>query len=100
MIPLFIGVQQVYDKDGDATNITMENNNKYIKVLQAQSPRPPDTWFPSPDNELLQPLQRTGKTKPAKLDKGLQRWKQLPQPLQVINEKDLLCYKILCYIYI
>lgn len=72
------GGQQVHMKSEDFKDkIMMSSGNKYVKMLQSEVPQPPHTWCPGPPNSDL------GQGHVTTLQRGLHRWKDLPQPSDV-----------------
>jgi len=71
----------------------MENHNKYCKVLQTTYPRPTNEWHPTED--------KNPNTLVHKLNKGHQRWKDLPKPVEVticcFKSAIFVVYGMLCY---
>ena len=76
---VYVGHQQVHQARGQHT-ILMDSSNKFHKVLVKESPGPPDTWFP--DHQAA--THGTDRTETKRYERGLLRWKQLPQPIDVI----------------
>ncbi|XP_052772793.1 HEAT repeat-containing protein 4-like isoform X2 [Mya arenaria] len=80
------GREQLYQAFGDKQKIVMETNNKYKKELQPGFPKLPETWFPATDAEKQESAREVKKLR--KRERGLRRWKQLPQPID--DTSDLL----------
>ncbi|CAH1785083.1 unnamed protein product [Owenia fusiformis] len=73
------GGEQIYQQFGDRSKITMNSNNKYKKQLRNEFPGKPEAWFPETSDEKHKRLNHTTKVKRA--EKGLHRWKSLPEPI-------------------
>lgn len=73
------GAEQVYTDDNE--KIIMSTSNQYKKVLKTERPKPSDSWYPTEEMEQ-QDSQRTSIPTPRmkKVEKGLKRWKALPEP--------------------
>ncbi|XP_046557272.1 LOW QUALITY PROTEIN: HEAT repeat-containing protein 4-like [Haliotis rubra] len=70
------GAQQVYCQS-DQDKIVMENDNKYKKRLQKEYPHSTECWFTESESEV----KVTQDPDKGKINKGLRRWKELPEPV-------------------
>jgi hypothetical protein len=70
----YLGVEQVHKKFDDKDHITMASHNKYKKNLVKESPKKVDTWHSDAPSS---------KTKVKKFERGLRRWKKLPEAIDV-----------------
>ena len=71
----------MYQRDEDPNKIVLSTNNKYKKVLQKESPRLPEEWFPMSNKEKEKMENERFQVK--KYQRGLHRWKELPEPIDV-----------------
>lgn len=76
---LLIGAEQVHLPDSD--KIVLSSDNKYQKKLQPQYPRNPESWYS--EQEVTPPHEMKETPRIRKVEKGLRRWKELPQPTDV-----------------
>ena len=79
----------MYQKDGDERVIVMDSNNRYRKSLEKECPQEPDVWYHH-DEEQIKPDQ-AGHSKMKKLQRGLKRWKALPESIDVSLELQFIC---------
>lgn len=76
---LLIGAEQVHLPDSD--KIVLSSDNKYQKKLQPQYPQNPESWYS--EQEVTPPHEMKETPRIRKVEKGLRRWKELPQPTDV-----------------
>ena len=76
-----LGIHQMHPIHEDPAKIIMENNNKYHKQLQQETPRKPTDWFPHTEEEKKKQEEDQHKVKV--FDRGMHRWKALPEPIDV-----------------
>ena len=78
---IILGAEQLHLGSEAREKILLDSNNKYKKALQQESPRLPQTWYPLTEAEKRQKRKDANKVK--KFEKGLHRWKSLPEPIDV-----------------
>lgn len=91
---LLIGAEQVHLPDSD--KIVLSSDNKYQKKLQPQYPQNPESWYS--EQEVTPPHEMKETPRIRKVEKGLRRWKELPQPTDVRN-KQLFHNNLPLYIF-
>lgn len=91
---LLIGAEQVHLPDSD--KIVLSSDNKYQKKLQPQYPQNPESWYS--EQEVTPPHEMKETPRIRKVEKGLRRWKELPQPTDV-RIKQLFHNNLPLYIF-
>lgn len=91
---LLTGAEQVHLPDSD--KIVLSSDNKYQKKLQPQYPQNPESWYS--EQEVTPPHEMKETPRIRKVEKGLRRWKELPQPTDV-RIKQLFHNNLPLYIF-
>lgn len=91
---LLTGAEQVHLPDSD--KIVLSSDNKYQKKLQPQYPQNPESWYS--EQEVIPPHEMKETPRIRKVEKGLRRWKELPQPTDV-RIKQLFHNNLPLYIF-
>ena len=71
----------MYQKDGDERIIVMDSNNRYRKTLEKESPQQPAMWYHYGDSAAT--TEQADGSKIKKCQRGLKRWKALPESIDV-----------------
>lgn len=80
------GAEQVHLPDSD--KIVLSSDNKYQKKLQPQYPQNPESWYS--EQEVTPPHEMKETPRIRKVEKGLRRWKELPQPTDDSDEFNMI----------
>ncbi|XP_062602702.1 HEAT repeat-containing protein 4-like [Saccostrea cucullata] len=81
-----IGVDQVHVEDTD--KIVLSSGHKYQKKLQSEHPQNPETWYNEQDATPPHEVKESPRIK--KVEKGLRRWKKLPEPADESAEFNMI----------
>lgn len=80
------GADQIHLPDSD--RIMLSSDNKYQKKLQPQYPQNSESWYN--EQEVTPPHELKETPRIRKVEKGLRRWKELPQPTDDSAEFNMI----------